>query len=106
MSRSSAALLKIIEDPDTAREKLVLLTPKGEKFLSEMIAQGRNSIRRLVAHFSDEEVDDGIRFLRKVAARSRYKAATVFGQSRIARTSFNGCWTKSLNSRRWPKNWA
>jgi DNA-binding MarR family transcriptional regulator len=78
MSRSSAALLKIIEDPDTAREKLVLLTPNGEKFLSEMIAQGRNSIRRLVAHFSEEEVDGGIRFLRKIAARSRYKPATSY----------------------------
>jgi DNA-binding MarR family transcriptional regulator len=78
MSRSSAALLKIIEDPNTAREKLVILTPRGEKFLSEMIVQGRNSIRRLVAHFSDDEVDGGIRFLRKVAARSRYKAVTSY----------------------------
>jgi len=72
MSRPSLALLKIIEDPDSAREKRVILTSKGEKFLHYMIAEGRNSIRKLVAHFADEEVDGGIRFLRKVTARSMY----------------------------------
>ena len=72
MSRPPRALLKIIEDPDSAREKQVILTPKGEKFLHCMIAEGRNSIRKLVAHFAGEEVDGGIRFLRKVTARSTY----------------------------------
>lgn len=65
MSRPPLALLRIIEEPSTAREKLVILTPKGEKFLWEMVEQGRNSIRQLIAHFSEEEVDGGIRFLRK-----------------------------------------
>jgi DNA-binding MarR family transcriptional regulator len=65
MSRAPLLLLKVVEDPNTAREKLVILTPKGEKFLSEMVVQGRNSIRRLIAHFSNEEIEGGIRFLRK-----------------------------------------
>ena len=54
------------------REKQVTLTFKGEKFLRHMIAEGRNSIRKLVAHFAVDEVDGGIRFLRKVTARSSY----------------------------------
>jgi DNA-binding MarR family transcriptional regulator len=70
MSRPSLALLKILEDPDSAREKQVILTSKGEKFLQYMITEGRNSIRNLIAHFADEEVDGGIRFLRTVTALS------------------------------------
>jgi DNA-binding MarR family transcriptional regulator len=70
MSRPPLVLLKIIEDPNSAREKQVILTSRGEKFLSDMVAEGRSSIRRLVAHFTEEEVEGGIRFLRKVAERS------------------------------------
>ena len=70
MSRPSLALLKILEDPDSAREKQVILTPKGEKFLQRMITEGRDNIRELIAHFADEEVDGGIRFLRIVTGRS------------------------------------
>ncbi len=72
MSRPPLSFLTIIEDPDCAREKQVTLTFKGEKFLRHMIAEGRNSIRKLVAHFAVDEVDGGIRFLRKVTARSSY----------------------------------
>ena len=48
----------------------MILTSKGEKFLQYMITEGRNSIRNLIAHFADEEVDGGIRFLRTVTALS------------------------------------
>jgi DNA-binding MarR family transcriptional regulator len=78
MSRPPLALVKIIEDPNCAREKQVILTSKGEKFLHYMIAEGRNSIRKLVAHFADEEVDGGIRFLRKVTARSTYGRRSLY----------------------------
>jgi DNA-binding MarR family transcriptional regulator len=77
MSRPPLPFLKIIEDPDCAREKQVILTLKGEKFLRHMIAEGRNSIRKLVAHFAVDEVDGGIRFLRKVTARSSYGRQTL-----------------------------
>jgi hypothetical protein len=35
-----------------------------------MITEGRDNIRELIAHFADEEVDGGIRFLRIVTGRS------------------------------------
>jgi DNA-binding MarR family transcriptional regulator len=70
MCRPSLALLKIFENPDSAREKQVILTSKGEKFLLHMITEGRNRIRELIAHFGTDEVDGGIRFLRTVTAPS------------------------------------
>lgn len=66
MSRAPLSLVKIIEDPNSAREKQVVLTTKGQKFVDSMIEEGRRLIRNLVAELSDEEIDGGIRYLRKV----------------------------------------
>ena len=65
MSRAPLSLLKIIEDPDSAREKQVLLTAKGEKFLDFMVAEGRRWIRGMVDKLTPAEVDGGIVYLRK-----------------------------------------
>jgi DNA-binding MarR family transcriptional regulator len=66
MSRAPLSLLKIVEDPDSAREKQVVLTAKGEKFVELMIEEGRRMIRRMVEQLTDAEVDGGILYLRKV----------------------------------------
>jgi DNA-binding MarR family transcriptional regulator len=65
MSRPPLSLLKIVEDPDSAREKQVLLTAKGEKFLDFMVAEGRRLLRRMVDKLTEAEVDGGIIYLRK-----------------------------------------
>ncbi|HLW69722.1 MAG TPA: winged helix DNA-binding protein [Candidatus Binataceae bacterium] len=65
MSRAPLSLLKIVEDPDSAREKQVVLTAKGEKFVELMIEEGRRMIRRMVEQLTDAEVDGGILYLRK-----------------------------------------
>jgi len=65
MSRPPLSLLKIVEDPDSAREKQVLLTSKGEKFVQMMMAEGRRLIRRIVEQMTEAEVDAGITYLRK-----------------------------------------
>jgi DNA-binding MarR family transcriptional regulator len=49
MSRAPLSLLKIVEDPDSAREKQVLLTAKGERFLQMMVAEGRRLVHRVFA---------------------------------------------------------
>jgi DNA-binding MarR family transcriptional regulator len=67
MSRPPLGLIKIVEDPDSAREKQVLLTAKGEKFVQMMVAQGRRLIRRVVAELTEAEVDAGIVYLRKAS---------------------------------------
>jgi len=65
MSRPPLSLLRIVEDPDSAREKQVLLTAKGEKFLESMVAEGRRLLRRMVDKLTEAEVDGGIVYLRK-----------------------------------------
>ncbi len=74
MSRSPLSLLKIIEDPDSAREKQVLLTAKGEKFVQMMMTEGRRLIHGIVAQLTEAEVDAGILYLRK--ATSALESAT------------------------------
>ncbi len=65
MSRSPLSLLKIVEDPESAREKQVMLTAKGEKFVQMMVAEGRRLIHRIVEQLTEAEVDAGIMYLRK-----------------------------------------
>jgi DNA-binding MarR family transcriptional regulator len=60
MCSPSLSLLKILENPDSTREKQVILTSKGEKFLQHMITEGRNRIRKLIAHFADDELGGGM----------------------------------------------
>lgn len=53
MSRPPLSLLRIVEDPDSAREKQVVLTAKGEKFVQMMIDEGRRLIGRMVAQLTE-----------------------------------------------------
>src|SRR5258708_24579780 len=64
MSRPPLGLLRMVEDPQSAREKQVVLTSKGEKFLHSMVEEGRRLLRRLVAQLSDQEIDAGNLYLR------------------------------------------
>jgi DNA-binding MarR family transcriptional regulator len=68
MSRPPLSLLKIGEDPKSAREKQIWLTPNGEKFLQAMVAKGRKLVRRIEEQLTEKEVDAGIRYLRKSIA--------------------------------------
>lgn len=68
MSRPPLSLLKIVEDPNSAREKQVVLTAKGEKFLAMMVAEGHRLVRHLVDKLTEAEVDGGIVYLRKATA--------------------------------------
>jgi len=44
MARPPLSLLQVREDPQSGREKQVLLTAKGERFLLTMIAQGQGTL--------------------------------------------------------------
>ncbi len=68
MSRAPLSLLKIVEDPDSAREKQVLLTAKGEKFLQMMVAEGRRLVHQMVEQLTEQEIDGGIVYLRKITS--------------------------------------
>jgi DNA-binding MarR family transcriptional regulator len=68
MVRPPLVLVRLVENAESGREKMVFLTVKGERFLATMIARGHEFLRQLVertaTELSSEDVDSGIRFLR------------------------------------------
>jgi DNA-binding MarR family transcriptional regulator len=68
MARPPLSLVQIIEDPQSAREKQVLLTPKGERFLATMVAEGIKFQQQIVDQLTVEEVSFGIHFLQRATA--------------------------------------
>jgi len=68
MARPPLSLVKLVEDPHSAREKLVLLTLKGERFLDTMVAEGLKFEQQIVDQLTPEEVRSGIHFLQRAMA--------------------------------------
>ncbi|MEW6105542.1 MAG: winged helix DNA-binding protein [Bacillota bacterium] len=66
MARPPLHLVKLVEDPRSGREKLVVLTAKGEQFLLAMIEAGQQYIQEIANHLSEADLRAGIRFLRQV----------------------------------------
>lgn len=80
MARPPLALVEITEDPRSAREKLISLTPKGEQFLEAMAARGEAFLRDIVQHVPAEVIRGGIEYFRQLIeafnrARDRPRAA-------------------------------
>src|SRR6266446_4048887 len=55
MARPPLSLVQIVEDPQSAREKLVRLTAKGERFLATMVAEGLKFEQQIVDYLTPEE---------------------------------------------------
>lgn len=64
MARRPLSLVRVVGDDASAREKKVLLTPRGERFVSTMVKRGRDFLRELVEQLPDDQVAGGIEFLR------------------------------------------
>jgi DNA-binding MarR family transcriptional regulator len=79
MARPPLSLVQVIEDPRSGRERQVLLTAKGEKFLVLMLTQGQALLQTIVEQLPEEETKAGIQFLRKATA--------VFEQLRAVQVS-------------------
>lgn len=72
MARPPMALVRLIEDADSAREKRIILTPKGEEFIRMMVERGRAFLQRLTEQLPEDRVSRGIEFLRaSIAAVER-----------------------------------
>ncbi|MBI3246357.1 MAG: winged helix DNA-binding protein [Deltaproteobacteria bacterium] len=70
MARPPLSLVQILEDPQSAREKQVLLTPKGESFLGTMVTEGQKFLQKILEQLTPKEVSSGIHFLeRSIAAQ-------------------------------------
>jgi DNA-binding MarR family transcriptional regulator len=79
MARPPLALVEMSEDPHSAREKLISLTPKGEQFLAAMATRGETFLQDIVKHLPAEVIRGGIEYLRQLTEafnRSRAENGT------------------------------
>jgi DNA-binding MarR family transcriptional regulator len=80
MARPPLNLVEIVEDPHSAREKLISLTAKGEQFVSAMAERGEFFLQGIVQHLSEEVVRGGMEYLRQLTeafTRSRAERLKV-----------------------------
>jgi DNA-binding MarR family transcriptional regulator len=63
MSRAPLDLVRIEDDPDSGRERRIVLTSKGRRFVEAMAEDGRRFATDLVQRLESEEIQAGIRFL-------------------------------------------
>jgi len=76
MARPPLALVQISEDPRSAREKLISLTPKGERFVEAMAERGEVFLEDIVKHLPAEVIHGGIEYFRQlIDAFNRSRAA-------------------------------
>jgi len=76
MARPPLALVQITEDPRSAREKLISLTPKGERFVGAMAERGEVFLEDIVKHLPAEVIHGGIEYFRQlIDAFNRSRAA-------------------------------
>jgi DNA-binding MarR family transcriptional regulator len=68
MARPPMCLVRLIEDAESAREKRVILTPKGEEFIRTMVGRGRAFLGSLLRDIPEHQVRGGIQFLRSAVA--------------------------------------
>ena len=104
MMRPSLGLVRLAENADSAREKTVFLTTKGERFLETMVARGHEFMCRIVLEMrqqlGEDEVDYGIRFLRagvagyeRIDARSTKPGANPLRRSKRKRARLSAAAT-------------
>jgi DNA-binding MarR family transcriptional regulator len=79
MARPPLTLVQITEDPRSGREKLVSLTPQGERFFATMVARGEAFIHRLVDQLPPNLVRSHIEFLGQAIQVFAQEQATTPG---------------------------
>lgn len=67
LARADMPFLEIREDPQSGREKLVLLTPAGQELVEKMIERSEKLIARIVEELTDDEIQSGLQFMRRVS---------------------------------------
>ncbi len=67
LSKPPLRLVNIQEDPESGREKVVVLTPKGERFVEQMYENGCKLIELATDQMTPEEVDMGIYMFKRIS---------------------------------------
>ncbi len=65
LARAPLKLVRVVGDRDSGREKRVVLTAKGELFLSDMATEGRTFTRKLLDNMPQAEVREMVRLMQK-----------------------------------------
>jgi DNA-binding MarR family transcriptional regulator len=84
MARPPLSLVRLVEDAESGREKRVRLTSQGQRFVLGMIARGQDFLQKVVEQLPDEQVREGIEFLRAGVAAYELvhaQAANINGKS-------------------------
>jgi DNA-binding MarR family transcriptional regulator len=68
MARPPLGLVQVTEDPGSAREKIVSLTPKGEQFIGRMAVRGEQFLLRIVRHLTPGAARSGREFFAQFIA--------------------------------------
>jgi DNA-binding MarR family transcriptional regulator len=76
MARPPLALVEITEDPCSARQKLITLTPEGVRFVASMACRGEAFLHDIVQHLPAEVTHGGIKFLRQLTEAFHRSRAT------------------------------
>lgn len=76
MSAKPLRLVQLTEHPDSAREKLVTLSPAGLKAVQAMAQRGEDYIQRIVNELSAQEIQEGTRFMARVSEITKTFSAT------------------------------
>ncbi|GHA20634.1 hypothetical protein GCM10008090_33180 [Arenicella chitinivorans] len=67
LAKPPLGFLLITEDPASGREKIIQLTPKGEKFLLQMVENGRLLVKHITDELTEDEIKNGLHFFRRVS---------------------------------------
>ena len=67
LAKEPHELVEIQEDPNSGREKIIILTPKGVGFVAEMTDRAEALIKILTDKMSNDEFNEGINFFRCVS---------------------------------------
>ena len=84
MARPPLSLVRLVEDATSGREKRIRLTSQGQRFVLGMIMRGQDFLHKVAEQLPDQQVRDGIDFLRAAVAayeRVHAQAANMDGKS-------------------------
>jgi len=68
LERAPLKLVRVIGDRDSGREKRVVLTTKGEQFLSSMTTEGRAFTQKLLDRMPQSEIHEMVQLMQKAIA--------------------------------------
>jgi DNA-binding MarR family transcriptional regulator len=83
MTRSPLNLVRVVEYPLSGREKNIVLTAKGEQFFEQMLKRCRAFFEPIAAQIGDEDIREGIRYLKKWLSSVEALSIPVFPKNAL-----------------------